>query len=664
MADPQALPIIAQVESGNRNIPASPGIMTDSGQPQGYYQITQDTWKDFAPKAGVDLAKYKDPLSAPWDIQGKVASVIPLQRWAPSTVKAVNAMGLDGGAAGASDALGTNRYGFINPLIDKMEQTQAESEKATGPIRKRMQDQLGEDMARVHKAADNVEPVDIQKWTVPPPKNDPVDGFASIGAIFAGIASAFTHTPAINAMNGMAAAIEARKEGNETAYKQAYQAWKDNTELAIKRNEVQSKAFTQALDLMNTDVAAGHAALVSAASVYGDQQALLAAEGGLYGKVADAQATRDRMMMTWGIQMKRLEGGGTPGSPGYITNQLFNQIKQEHPEMSDGDAWAEAEKRQKAAGAQPTASHAKEADAETLAAAKFREVNGRDPDPNNPDDKTQLAKLRADQRSGASAKPLTEENAEMQARFYLRTGQLPSGFGGQAAKNQVTQRAAEIAQQEGKSVDDYLSGRASLRADTASLAAVTKQKNAAEGYERGAVKSLDLMQSLIPKTPEPLDNQTLTRWARTGATEFGDVDVPQWQAALIVALDQYAKVISGATGAQGSTDSARYLALSLIPAGATSAQIPKIINVLKKDMDLKVQGYDTQINDIRRGIAYPDQNTATPVTSGTTPAKTEGAMPPVPPALTGKPLQWSPSLKQWRDKSSGKVYDADGNPGG
>ena len=201
MADPQALPIIAQAESGNRNIPADPGITTDSGQPQGYYQITTGTWKDFAPKAGVDLAKSPIPLLADKDVQGRVASIIPLNRWAPSTVQAVNAMGLDGGAAGASDALGTNRYGFINPLIGKMEQNQADSEKATAPIRSRMQKQLGEDMERVHKAADSVEPVDIQKWSLPPPKNDPVDGFASIGAIFAGIASAFTHTPAINAMN-------------------------------------------------------------------------------------------------------------------------------------------------------------------------------------------------------------------------------------------------------------------------------------------------------------------------------------------------------------------------------------------------------------------------------------------------------------------------------
>ena len=662
---PEQLAVTHRIEGGDQTAGVPAG---DGGASSGPYQIKLAALEDANKSAGttyqpadlndfrkstdvaaIDLAELNKQLGDP--VAAGVAYAMGLTgfrsaqasgSFSPQVIQRARlyatALGLPSDDASLAGHLGiSNVKGFgppnqmfghmsmdqFTPYFRKLEQNQAESEKATAPIREKMLGQLGEDMDRAHKAADAIEPVDIQKWSLPPPKNDPVDGFASFGAMFAGIASAFTHTPAINAMNGMAAAIQARNEGNQIAYKQAYEAWKDNTQLAIDRQKIQSAAFTRALDLMQTDVAAGHAALIAAGSVYGDRNAVMNAELGLYGKVAEANAVADRAMMVWGVKQKQIDGGGTPGTPGYVTNQIFNQIKQEHPEMQDGDAWAEAVKRQKTAASPPTASKAKEDDAEALAASKFREVNGRDPDPNNQDDKAQLAKLRTDQRAGLSDRPLTEENADMQARFYLRTGQLPSGSRNKGAANQITQRAAEIAKEDGKSVDDYLSGRATLRADTASLGAVTKQKNAAEGYERGAVKSLDLMQSLIPKTPEPLDNQTLTRWARTGATEFGDVNVPQWQAALIIALDQYAKVISGATGAQGSTDSARGLALSLIPAGATSAQIPGIINVLKKDMDLKVQGYDTQINDIKRGIAYPDQNVATPVT-GATPAKTDG----------------------------------------
>ena len=215
--------------------------------------------------------------------------------------------------------------------------------------------------------------------------------------------------------------------------------------------------------------------------------------------------------------------------------------------------------------------------------------------------------------------PLTADAADMQAKFYLRTGTIPAGFGGQGMRAQIIERATQIAKSEGKTVDDYISGRATVKADTQALAAITKVKSAAEGYANGAAKSLDLMVSLIPSTPEPLNMQILTRWARTGETEFGDVRVPPFTAALVTSLDQYAKVITGATGAQGATDSARNLALSLIPPGTLSNQIPGIVEVLKRDMGNKIAGYDEQIASLRGGLAKPPSEGSAP-----TPTKTEG----------------------------------------
>lgn len=76
---------LTDFESGNRNIPNTTKG-TSSGQAQGYQQITTGTWNDFAPDAGVDLTKYPTPMSAPPDVQWKVASTIPLRRWAPETL--------------------------------------------------------------------------------------------------------------------------------------------------------------------------------------------------------------------------------------------------------------------------------------------------------------------------------------------------------------------------------------------------------------------------------------------------------------------------------------------------------------------------------------------------------------------------------------------------
>jgi hypothetical protein len=54
---------------------------------EGFYQITGPTWADFAPRAGVDLKQYPSAISAPYDVQSKVADVIPMGRWGPRTQK-------------------------------------------------------------------------------------------------------------------------------------------------------------------------------------------------------------------------------------------------------------------------------------------------------------------------------------------------------------------------------------------------------------------------------------------------------------------------------------------------------------------------------------------------------------------------------------------------
>ena len=103
--------IVLNAESGNRNV-ANVNATTSSGQAQGYPQITTGTWTDFAPKAGVDLKQYPTPMDAPRDVQLKVASMIPLNRWAPSTVNAVLAKypGID-----TSQTLGAIQSAAINP---------------------------------------------------------------------------------------------------------------------------------------------------------------------------------------------------------------------------------------------------------------------------------------------------------------------------------------------------------------------------------------------------------------------------------------------------------------------------------------------------------------------------------------------------------------------
>jgi len=81
------LDTLADIESGNRNIFS--GVDRDVSGPgtksQGYFQITTPTWSDFAPKAGVNLSQYPNAMSAPRDVQARVAGYIPFGRFGPRT---------------------------------------------------------------------------------------------------------------------------------------------------------------------------------------------------------------------------------------------------------------------------------------------------------------------------------------------------------------------------------------------------------------------------------------------------------------------------------------------------------------------------------------------------------------------------------------------------
>lgn len=76
--------LIMHFESGGRNVP---NYRYDAGHTAGgYFQITDQTWKQFAPGAGVDLTQFSKAMQAPFDVQSAVTSKIlespgGLSRW-------------------------------------------------------------------------------------------------------------------------------------------------------------------------------------------------------------------------------------------------------------------------------------------------------------------------------------------------------------------------------------------------------------------------------------------------------------------------------------------------------------------------------------------------------------------------------------------------------
>lgn len=123
-------------------------------------------------------------------------------------------------------------------------------------------------------------------------ETDPIEGFGSVGGLFAMVASAFTKAPMENAINGMAGAINSIKEGNEKAYERAYDSFKENVKLADHRFKMQHDLYNDALSMSTTNAAVSSTKFHNAATKYGDSQMLMLAEHGMIKEIYELQAAR------------------------------------------------------------------------------------------------------------------------------------------------------------------------------------------------------------------------------------------------------------------------------------------------------------------------------------------------------------------------------------
>ena len=110
---------------------------------------------------------------------------------------------------------------------------------------------------------------------------DPIKAFGSAGSVFAILASAFTHRPFVAAMNGAAAAMNAIHKGDQDAYEKAYDSWKTNNELALKRHQLEMDDIKGAIEMLGVEPARAQAELAAHYAKYDYQKAQVLQQAGL-----------------------------------------------------------------------------------------------------------------------------------------------------------------------------------------------------------------------------------------------------------------------------------------------------------------------------------------------------------------------------------------------
>jgi hypothetical protein len=147
------------------------------------------------------------------------------------------------------------------------QQEQGEEKKIDAETDKAM----ARDRAAMDKASKSEEDImrDVQPWQQQRPEPDPLTAFGSLGSVFGILASTLTHQPFVNSLNAAASAINASRANDLAGYQDAYTTWKENTTLALKRQEMEHQEYKDAQDAMKEDFAEGQSKLRTAIAKWG-----------------------------------------------------------------------------------------------------------------------------------------------------------------------------------------------------------------------------------------------------------------------------------------------------------------------------------------------------------------------------------------------------------
>lgn len=191
------------------------------------------------------------------------------------------------------------------------------------------------DKATADRAFEGISNVPDEKWDSDAERQkrirSPIEDFGSIGSIFAVMASAFTHQPMINALNGAASSMNSLRAADEKGYEDAFSAWKTNTDLALKRHQVQREAFDDALKKFKTDQGAGAVELEMVAKRFGDKKAQAFIEAGMLPELIDYKQKEAEAAVKLGqyrdqITESTLRRQALEGDPGW-TNEDPDPVK-------------------------------------------------------------------------------------------------------------------------------------------------------------------------------------------------------------------------------------------------------------------------------------------------------------------------------------------------
>jgi hypothetical protein len=185
----------------------------------------------------------------------------------------------------------------------------------------------------------------------------------------------------------------------------------------------------------------------------------------------------------------------------------------------------------------------------------------------------------------------------------------PNPFRSGIQRDRVNVAAAVLSMNKGQTGAGAVADISSVKAKQMALNAISKTNAATEKYEATVQKNVGIIEKQMP-TGEISDlGPALNNWVRSGQVEAGNEHAPAYIQAVVTVANEYAKVMSGASGAGGSTVDARQHANELLSAGFNSGQIKNVIKNMRQEMRNQVISNYEQERSLKRSIAMGDFDT-------------------------------------------------------
>ena len=529
--------------------------------------------------------------------------------------------------------------------------------------------------ARVAELSKGYKPIDI-KDPPKPPDVDPLATFGSAIGMFAMVASTFSRTPAVAAMNSMAGAISSAKQAKWDDYKAHYEQWKTNTDLMFKAHDEQAKDIRQAMEVMTHNVAAGTSMLNATLAVSGDEQQRRHLAQGDFVAMQRLEMDRERHVTKMktaaplarasqrlATTMQVLEQARQSGDPEQI------RIAEENFKSAQTDYNA-VKYPHSAAGKQPPQmvrvgtgeavpalwdSQSKQ----WLRPGTFEPLPGQD-------------SIVPMGRSAANAPQISPAAARNVAEQVLagNTAAL-SGFGRNPAMlAQIENAIAEVAREKGMTGTDVVKAKAEFAAYSKAL------KDFATGKQGQTAQALNVATAHLAQLAEAAkalaqnDSRTLNLLVNTFRNEFGWEQPITFDAIKTIVGSEVEKAVAGSAGALEDRKELR----AGLTAQSTPQQLHSVIESYKGLMAGQLRGLEntyertTKRDDFRQEFLLPETRVEMDQLAprqargqSTAPAAAPSSgRPGIPASLSGKPgLQWNSGLRKWRD-GAGKVYNEAG----